>query len=88
MDAVQGDDIAALMRPRGEGMTIRIGGEIGVSALRGCTMITAPYLVGQGHAGSIAVIGPTRMAYDYTIAVLETVSAELTRLLKVEEEAL
>ncbi len=88
MDAVQSEEIAELMRPRGEGMTIRIGGEIGMNALKGCTMITAPYLVGQGHAGSIAVIGPTRMAYDYTIAVLETAAEELTRLLKVEEEAL
>jgi len=84
MDALEGDEVRQLMRPQGGSLTVRIGGEIGINAFRDCAMITAPYIAGRGHVGSVGVIGPIRMSYGYTMAVLDTVSRELTRMLKAE----
>lgn len=58
------------------GVRVFIGEESGFAPLAGCTMVTATYGAQGRVLGSIGVIGPTRMAYDRVIQVVQT-SADL-----------
>lgn len=57
---------------------IVIGSENHASALRDCTLITAPYRLANGAAaGSLTVLGPTRLEYARTIAIVGYVAKML-----------
>ena len=58
------------------GVRVFIGEESGFAPLAGCTVVTATYGAQGRVLGSIGVIGPTRMAYDRVIQVVQT-SADL-----------
>jgi hypothetical protein len=64
-----------------EGLNVAIGAEHGVESLADCSLVVAPYLAGGATAGSIAVLGPTRMKYPQAMAVVNAVSERLGRLL-------
>ncbi len=53
------------------GVQIFIGQESGYWVLDDCSVITAPYEVGGEVVGVLGVIGPTRMAYDRVIPVVD-----------------
>lgn len=55
---------------------IFIGEESGFDALDNCSVVTAPYTVGDNVLGVLGVIGPIRMAYERIIPIVE-VSAKL-----------
>ena len=55
----------------GQGVQIFIGQESGYQILDDCSVVTAPYSTGQRGGGVIGVIGPTRMAYDRVIPVVD-----------------
>ncbi len=54
-----------------EGVQIYIGGESGLVPLDECSVITAPYEVDGEVLGTVGVIGPTRMAYERVIPIVE-----------------
>ena len=64
-----------------EGMQIFIGEESGYSALGDCSVVTAPYQSGDQTVGVLGVIGPTRMAYDQVIPVVDMTAKILGSLL-------
>ncbi len=53
------------------GVRIFIGEETGMSPLDGVSLVTAPYGTGGRVLGVLGVIGPTRMAYDRVIPVVQ-----------------
>jgi len=55
----------------GKGIQIFIGEESGYGMLDECSMVTAPYTVGGRILGVLGVIGPTRMAYDRVIPIVD-----------------
>lgn len=59
-----------------EGVQIFIGQESEVDPLGACSVISTPYAVRDGVVGVLGVIGPTRMAYDRVIPVVD-VTAKL-----------
>lgn len=59
-----------------EGVQIFIGEESGYQALDRCSVVTAPYTVNGQIVGVLGVIGPTRMAYEKVIPVVD-VTAKL-----------
>ena len=62
-----------------------IGREHISPSLRACSLITAPYRVGGGAvAGSISVVGPMRMEYERTMAVVSYVAQIFERALREE----
>jgi len=67
-----------------EGMQVFIGEESGYSAFDGCSVITAPYKVSDEVVGVLGVIGPTRMAYDRVIPVVDVTAKLLGSLLSSE----
>lgn len=65
-----------------EGMQIFIGEESGFDALDECSLVTAPYKSGDKIVGVLGVIGPTRMAYDRVIAMVDITAKLLSAALK------
>ena len=61
---------------------VSIGQENSVEALSECSIITAPYEINVEPAGSISVIGPTRMRYSQAMATVSTISETLSNSLK------
>ena len=66
---------------RAQGVQIFIGGESGVAPLDECSVITAPYTVDGQVVGTVGVIGPTRMAYERVIPLVDITARLLTGLL-------
>ena len=64
-----------------EGVQIFIGDESGLAQLDGCSVITAPYEVDGHIVGSVGVIGPTRMAYDRIIPIVDITARLLSNAL-------
>ena len=67
-----------------EGMQVFIGEESGYSAFESCSVITAPYKMSEEVVGVLGVIGPTRMAYDKVIPVVDVTAKLLGSLLSSE----
>jgi heat-inducible transcriptional repressor len=61
---------------RAEGVHVFIGGESGIAPLDECSVVAAPYEVDGRIVGTIGVIGPTRMAYERVIPIVD-ISARL-----------
>lgn len=53
------------------GVQIFVGEESGFEVLEECSVVTAPYEAEGGVAGVLGVIGPTRMAYDHVIPIVD-----------------
>ena len=56
---------------RADGVKIFIGGESEVVPLDECSIVTAPYEVDGQVVGTVGVIGPTRMAYERVIPIVD-----------------
>jgi heat-inducible transcriptional repressor len=54
------------------GVQIFIGHESGYQILDDCSVVTAPYGNGEEVVGVVGVIGPTRMAYERVIPIVDT----------------
>jgi heat-inducible transcriptional repressor len=63
------------------GLSVAIGTETGNQALADCSLVVAPYVVDGEPAGSIGVLGPTRMNYSQALASVAVVSNRLGRRL-------
>jgi heat-inducible transcriptional repressor len=74
--------LVALMRELlGPGVTVRIGSENERAEMRECSLVLAPYLVEGQPAGTVGILGPTRMDYRKAQAVVHAVSQQLGRQL-------
>jgi len=56
---------------RAEGVQIFIGQESGYGILDDCSLVTAPYMLDNETVGVLGVIGPTRMAYERVIPIVD-----------------
>ena len=63
------------------GLNVAIGTETGLAPLADCAVVVAPYLVDGVPAGTIGVLGPTRMNYPQALAAVAVVSQRLGRQL-------
>jgi len=54
-----------------EGVQIFIGEESGYQILDDCSIVTAPYRIDDDTVGVLGVIGPTRMAYERVIPIVD-----------------
>ncbi|MGI9612085.1 MAG: hypothetical protein ACR2QO_04195, partial [Acidimicrobiales bacterium] len=59
------------------GLTVAIGSETGVAPLSECSLVVSSYEIDGEHAGSIAVLGPTRMHYQQALSAVAAVSHQL-----------
>ncbi|RZU02154.1 heat-inducible transcriptional repressor HrcA [Rivibacter subsaxonicus] len=66
---------------RAEGVRIFIGGESQVVPYEELSVVSAPYEVDGQVVGTLGVIGPTRMAYDRMIQIVDVTSRLVTHAL-------
>jgi len=57
-----------------QGVNVSIGSENEIEELRDCAIVLAPYRVEGEFAGTVGVLGPTRMDYPGTIATVSAVA--------------
>jgi len=70
---------------RSEGVQIYIGGESNLVPLDEMSMVVAPYEVHGKVVGTLGVIGPTRMAYERMIPIVDITAKLLSSALSREE---
>jgi len=63
------------------GIQMFIGAEAGVASLDECSVVAAPYAVNGEVIGTLSVIGPTRMAYERIIPIVDITSRLLSSAL-------
>jgi len=66
---------------RAQGVQLFIGGESGIAPLDECSVVTAPYEVDGQIVGTVGVIGPTRMAYERVIPIVDITAKLLSSAL-------
>ncbi len=66
---------------RAEGVQIFIGGESGYLPLDECSLVSSPYEVDGQVVGTLGVIGPTRMAYERIIPIVDITAKLLSNAL-------
>ncbi len=66
---------------RGQGVQIFIGGESGVAAPDDVSVVTSPYRVDGEVVGTVGVIGPTRMAYERVVPIVDVTAKLLSSAL-------
>lgn len=59
------------IEPMVPGVQVRIGSEISLDGVQGCSVITASFTVDDDPVGTIGVLGPTRMDYGRVISLIE-----------------
>ena len=64
-----------------DGVRIFIGEESGYQILDDCSVVTAPYHLDDDTIGVLGVIGPTRMAYDRVVPIVDVTARLLERAL-------
>jgi len=69
---------------RAQGVQIYIGGESGLVPLDECSVVTASYEVNGQVIGTLGVIGPTRMAYERVIPIVDVTAKLLSTALSRE----
>ena len=63
------------------GLSVAIGAELGVQPLADCSVVVAPYEIEGETAGTVGILGPTRMHYEQTLAAVAVVSKRLGQAL-------
>jgi heat-inducible transcriptional repressor len=63
------------------GLTVAIGTEHGVEPLADCSIVVSPYEIEGERAGTVGILGPTRMHYEQALAAVAVVSKRLGRAL-------
>lgn len=64
-----------------DGIQIFIGRESGYGVFDDCSLVTAPYEVEDNVLGVLGVVGPTRMAYERVIPIVDVTSKLLSAAL-------
>ncbi len=79
------DRLAGLLKKSGGvEISIRIGSENEMEALRSCSLVTATYRVGAHGNGTLGIIGPTRMNYRRVITRMEYMGQVISKMLSEE----
>ncbi|MDH5633135.1 MAG: heat-inducible transcriptional repressor HrcA [Gammaproteobacteria bacterium] len=71
---------------RETGVKIFIGNESGYQPLEQCSVVTSPYKVGNEIVGMLAVVGPTRMAYEKVIPLVDITARLLGTALSADND--
>ena len=69
---------------RAEGMRIYIGGESQIMPIEELSVVSAPYEIDGKIVGTLGVIGPTRMAYDRMIQIVDITSKLVSNALSLK----
>jgi heat-inducible transcriptional repressor len=77
----EGQKLKDLVSHTESGPVVRIGGENTEEVFQDCSIITATYHINGKQIGSVGVLGPTRLDYGRTIAIVDYLTKSLTEIL-------
>ena len=66
------------------GIKIFIGTESGYESLEECSVVTAPYSAEGEIVGTLGVVGPTRMAYEFVIPIVDVTARLISSALNAD----
>jgi heat-inducible transcriptional repressor len=78
---IESQEILKVVNATEQGVTVRIGNENTIKAMKDYTVISVPYELDDGKSGTIAVIGPTRMEYKKIIPLLEYIAKNIKKVI-------
>jgi heat-inducible transcriptional repressor len=82
LELLEGGVVEPLLpAPAPNTVTVRIGRELALGDVRDLSLITTGYQLGR-RAGSVGILGPTRMDYPMVISTVAEVAATLSRVLR------
>lgn len=64
-----------------------IGEDLSATGMDSCSVVTTPYYINGEVAGSIGVLGPTRMHYPKVISLVEDISKQVTAKMNPKNDA-
>ena len=64
-----------------EGIRTLIGEEVEEEKVKGCSMVSTSYKIGNKLVGAVGVIGPTRMDYEKVVPLVDYTGRVVTELL-------
>lgn len=79
LSIIEHQEIFKLVDNVPQGLTVRIGKENEILAMKDCSVITIPYRISQDESGSIAIVGPTRMEYKKVIPLIEYIAKNMSK---------
>lgn len=79
--AIERQELVKAVKVNEHGITVRIGQDNKLTAMKDCTVITIPYDAGDGEYGAIALFGPTRMEYQKVIPLLQYIANNIKKVL-------
>jgi len=82
LSVIENQEFLQSIQVRKNGITVKIGGDNEIHAMKDCTVITVPYELEDGKTGAIAVIGPTRMHYQKVIPLLEYIAKNIKKVVE------
>lgn len=74
-----------LSREDNTGIQVYIGDETPVQTMKDCSVVTATYELGEGMKGTIGIIGPKRMDYEYVLRSMKRLQNELDQMFHKKE---
>lgn len=69
----------------GNEIQVYIGNEAPVQSMKDCSIVTANYSLGKGLHGTVGIIGPKRMDYEYVVRALKTLKIQLNDIFQSDE---
>ena len=81
LEVIERREILRVVDASNEGITVKIGQENELTAMKDCTVITVPYESSNGHKGAISIFGPTRMEYSKIIPLLEYIAKNIKNIM-------
>ncbi len=79
-------EIFKLIGVDNEGISVRIGKENKIQALKDVTVITVPYEIRDGENGSISLVGPKRMEYAKVIPLVQYLAKNIEKLYNEDDD--
>ncbi len=80
-EAIERQEVIKAVNVNEMGISVRIGQDNKITAMKDCTVITIPYDAGDGDYGAIALFGPTRMEYQKVIPLLEYIAKNIKKIM-------
>jgi heat-inducible transcriptional repressor len=80
LQALESKEFLRVIDSRNDGITVKIGNDNELSAMKDCTVITVPYYSSNGERGTISIFGPTRMEYSKIIPLIEYIADNMKKV--------
>lgn len=73
--------LSECIKDESSGVRILIGKETGLSGMPNCALITSPYIYDNRVAGSLGILGPSRIEYGKTVSLVDYVARLFSSIL-------